>query len=181
MKFVVARHCRTYYNARGWIQGLKDIPLDAIGKSQAAQLAEDVREHNIATIYSSDLLRAKETASIVGAAVGALTLTSVSLRECDFGTLDGVSFVEFMFRCGWKNLPFAKYALDADFTRFGGDRGVDLFARQKQFLDDCKTCFDDGRTIMIVGHARSLRTLLAPLGHPTDWLRKQGSHIVIEY
>ena len=180
MKIIVARHCETAYNAGKRLQGLIDIPLNARGIAQAERLASDVRRYDIALICCSELQRAKQTAAIVAKVVRVPVWTTARLNECDFGKLDGVTLVEFGLRCGWKNLPIAAKALDADFTTFGGDRGRDLFDRQKLLLDEYKAFLAD-KTIMVIGHARSLRTLLAPLGHPTDWLRHQGSHIVIEY
>lgn len=181
MRVVVARHCETDYNAQWRIQGLIDNALNANGRDQAARLAENMRRQGVKLICSSELQRAKETAAIVAKVVGAPIWTSSRLNECNFGKLDGVTLIEFAIRCGRKNLPFASNALEADFTKFGGDRGRDLFERQKLLLDEYKASFVGAMTIMVIGHARSLRTLLAPLGHPTDWLHNQGSHIVIEY
>ncbi len=158
-----------------------DIPLNANGLAQAARLASDVRRYNIKLICTSELQRAKQTAAIVAKTIGAPVWTTARLNECHFGKLDGVTLLEFGLRGGWKNLPRARRVLETDYTKFGGDRGQDVFDRQKLLLDEYKASFLGAMTIMVIGHGRSLRTLLAPLGHPTDWLRHQDSHIVINY
>lgn len=180
MKTVVARHCETDYNAQGRIQGLIDNELNAVGRGQAVRLAEDVKGHGLALIVSSDLRRAIQTAEYVSAATGARLVVDPRLRECSFGSLDGVGYAEFAIKCGPRNLPTEAFVLKADFTKWGGERGQDVFDRQKALMDELKSAHD-GVAVMIIGHGRSLRTLLAPLGHPTSWLRDQGSHLVIDY
>ncbi len=180
MKTVIARHCRTAYNAHGLMQGHIDIPLDDTGWKQAVELARGVRSYGLVGIWCSDLARSMQTAEIVAELVGVTVTVDRRLRECGFGTLDGLSFPQFALKCGFRNLPMARLALQADFTRFGGERGIDVYDRQVELLEDLKIEHDD-ETVMIVGHGRSLRTLLAPLRHPHKWLRNQGSHIVIDY
>ncbi len=180
MKIVVARHCQTDLNAQHRIQGHLDAELNATGYAQAARLADGVRGLGITAIVSSDLKRAVQTAKVVAAALTVHSWTDVRLRECHFGSLDGVSYAEFGLKCGLRNLPTASFVLEADFTPFGGERGIDVFERQKALLNELVAEHPDG-CMMIVGHGRSLRTLLAPLGHPTSWLRDQGSHLVITY
>lgn len=180
MKVVVARHCETDYNAQGRIQGIIDTELNAVGHGQAARLAEDVKGHGIALIVSSDLRRAVQTAAYAVAATGAPAAVDPRLRECSFGSLDGVGYAEFALKCGPRNLPTEAFVLRADFTKWGGERGRDVFDRQKALMDELKSAHE-GDVVMIVGHGRSLRTFLAPLGHPTSWLRNQGSHLVIDY
>jgi broad specificity phosphatase PhoE len=180
VKLVVARHCQTDLNAQHRIQGHIDAELNATGYAQAARLAEEVKGHGIAAIVSSDLRRATQTAKVVADALGVHSWADARLRECHFGSLDGVSYPEFALKCGVRNLPTASFVLQADFTPFGGERGQAVFDRQKALLDELVAEHPDG-CLMIVGHGRSLRTLLAPLGHPTSWLRDQGSHLVITY
>jgi probable phosphoglycerate mutase len=179
MKVVIARHCETDCNAQGRIQGQMDTVLNATGVAQAKQLAASVVGLGIELLVASDLKRAMQTAAHVSLALGLPIWAEPRLRECSFGSLDGLSFVEFGLRCGIHNLGKGD-PLKNDFTPFGGELGTAVFARQKQVLDELKTAFDD-RTIMIIGHGRSLRTLLQPLGHPKKFLRTQGTYQVIEY
>jgi broad specificity phosphatase PhoE len=94
----LARHGETDWNAAGRWQGQSDIPLNARGREQARALGEDLlrlaalRHERVAALVSSDLSRARETATIAGEALG-LTLAYVdpALRERMFGVFEGLT------------------------------------------------------------------------------------------
>jgi broad specificity phosphatase PhoE len=87
--------------------------------------------------------------------------------------------MEFRRRCGPKNMNVSPDVLASDFTEFGGDKGTDLFARQKELLDELKAAFET-QTVMIIGHGRSLRTLLTTLGHGRK-VAPQGDFLSFSY
>lgn len=66
----MARHGQTAHNVEGRFQGTLDVPLDATGREQAQALAAEAEGHGIVALYCSPLLRARETADVVGAALG---------------------------------------------------------------------------------------------------------------
>ena len=63
MLFLV-RHGRTDANAKGLLQGRLDLPLDAIGRRQAAAVAKMIGD--VDEVISSSLVRATETAAYFG-------------------------------------------------------------------------------------------------------------------
>ena len=64
----LARHGQTAYNHEARFQGQRPVPLDDIGREQAAELAERVAALGpVRTLICSPLARARETAAIVGA------------------------------------------------------------------------------------------------------------------
>jgi broad specificity phosphatase PhoE len=68
---LLARHGETDDNVPPLrFQGRRDTPLNDTGRAQAAELAERMRGERVQSLYSSDLSRARETAEIVGAAIG---------------------------------------------------------------------------------------------------------------
>src|SRR5690606_14723402 len=68
---VLWRHGRTSYNEQRRLQGQVDIPLDEVGRWQAAQAAHDIAErHSPTRIVSSDLERAAGTAQALAELVG---------------------------------------------------------------------------------------------------------------
>lgn len=68
---LLARHGETDDNRPPLrVQGSRDTPLNATGRAQAAELAARMAGERPAALYCSQLGRARETAEIVGAAVG---------------------------------------------------------------------------------------------------------------
>lgn len=84
------RHGQTDWNKEGRIQGGgSDQPLNSHGILQAKQLATKLIKLNISTIYSSDLLRAKQTTLEINKILNVKVIESVLLRETDYGELEG--------------------------------------------------------------------------------------------
>jgi broad specificity phosphatase PhoE len=88
---LLVRHGETDWNASGRLQGQTDRPLNARGRSQAKALAEELAGDGIAAVYASDLLRARETAEIVGERLGLTVVIDSDLREKDWGTWEGLT------------------------------------------------------------------------------------------
>lgn len=64
------RHGSTAWNKEGRIQGHTDNPLDEEGLQQAEAIAERLSGEHWDYIYSSDLLRARQTAEVIAAKLG---------------------------------------------------------------------------------------------------------------
>ncbi|HSI97008.1 MAG TPA: histidine phosphatase family protein [Gaiellaceae bacterium] len=91
---VLVRHGQTDWNVERRFQGRADIPLNATGRAQAAELAELLADHRPTIVYSSPLLRALETAEIVADRLRAPVRTSESLLEVDVGSWSGLTRAE---------------------------------------------------------------------------------------
>src|SRR5690606_12136170 len=91
--FWLIRHGETDWNALRKLQGWRDIALNDAGIRQAQVLAQALQaksfSHRIDTVYSSDLIRAYETARIATAHFGLPIQTSAGLRERSFGIMEG--------------------------------------------------------------------------------------------
>lgn len=85
------RHAQSTWNELGRWQGQADPPLSTAGRSAAEALAEQLRAElpSCAALVTSDLLRARETAGILGRALGLEAETWPSLRELDIGSWSG--------------------------------------------------------------------------------------------
>ncbi|MFT6068348.1 MAG: broad specificity phosphatase PhoE [Bacteriovoracaceae bacterium] len=98
LNFYIFRHGQTDWNAERRIQGHTDIELNDQGRSQAKELKEKVSRLGIQEVFSSDLKRAYETASI---ALPELNIESrESLREAHFGKAEGRIFTEVIEELG---------------------------------------------------------------------------------
>lgn len=95
-RIIAVRHGETDWNAGGRIQGLHDIPLNDKGQWQADRAARVLAHAGepVAAIYSSDLLRAYDTARSIGLALGMGVGTDTRLRERSFGDFEGKTFTE---------------------------------------------------------------------------------------
>jgi len=91
---LLVRHGETDWNAEGRLQGHTDRPLSDYGRRQAQELAGELEDEELEAIYSSDLVRARGTAEIVGERFGLPVVLDPDLREKDWGTWEGLNAVE---------------------------------------------------------------------------------------
>ncbi len=90
----IVRHGETDFNVQKKMQGRLDIPLNATGHQQAKKLATRFADLYLDAIYSSDLIRARETAATVAKMKKLEIKLSELLRERNFGEAEGRSLVE---------------------------------------------------------------------------------------
>ncbi|MFZ1995071.1 MAG: histidine phosphatase family protein [Solirubrobacteraceae bacterium] len=86
----LARHGETNDNLPPFrFQGWTDTPLNETGRRQAHELAVKVAGDGIASLWASDLSRARETAEIVGERIGMAPVLDARLREGARGRWEG--------------------------------------------------------------------------------------------
>ena len=95
MRLFIVRHGQTLWNVEGRAQGHTDIPLDEIGIEQARALAAGFEPNcTVKKVYTSDLLRARQTAEIVASRLQAELIVRSELRERCFGECEGLLYPE---------------------------------------------------------------------------------------
>jgi probable phosphoglycerate mutase len=97
-RLVLVRHGETAWNRETRIQGHTDIPLSEHGRWHAQQVGKALRDEGLHAIYSSDLLRAADTARAVAEATGLPLQLDEGLRERHFGAFEGLTHDEIMSR-----------------------------------------------------------------------------------
>lgn len=91
-RILLARHGETAWNALGRLQGVTDIPLNDTGRDQARALGGALAGAGITTVWTSDLVRARETGALIAAALGlAAPRVEPALRERQFGVFEGLT------------------------------------------------------------------------------------------
>lgn len=85
----IFRHGQTDYNMSRRVMGQLDIPLNETGRTQAIELANKISEEPIQAIYTSPLLRAKQTAQILADKIGIPIIPDKRLMERNNGKLQG--------------------------------------------------------------------------------------------
>ena len=90
-RIVVVRHGRTAYNHEDRWQGQLDIPLDDVGRHQAALMGPEVGSLDPVAIVSSDLARARDTAAAIASTTGLSLSFDPRLREINAGQWEGLT------------------------------------------------------------------------------------------
>jgi probable phosphoglycerate mutase len=157
-KFGFIRHGRTPWNKEGRAQGSSDIPLDQDGINDAVKLAERLSSEEWDYIYSSNLLRAKQTAEIVADRldVPALILDT-RLREVGGGLIEGTTEVERLEKWGadWRSMDMGIEKVESVL-----ERGLACLSEINQKHPDSN--------ILIVSHGSFIRHLLKELTPDVD-------------
>jgi broad specificity phosphatase PhoE len=157
----VARHGETDYNAGRRFQGLLPIPLNENGRRQALELAELAAAHEFRKLWSSPLLRARQTADIVGARIGLEPIEDARLVETDTGEWTDRWFSEMDAEHPEKMAAFR--AADIDFAFPGGESYRHQTRRVIAALRDIAA---DTTPALVVCHGMAIRLALAALGRP---------------
>jgi len=156
---LIARHGETEDNVIPRFQGWRDTPLNETGRCQAFALGKRLaeREEPIASLWASDLSRARETAEIAGAALGLRPLLDWRLREGARGRWEGrlMDDVE-------RDEPelYAAWMRDDPSFRFPG--GESLRDQQQRVLASLHDIHAHGPLpALAVCHGGSIRVMLA--------------------
>jgi len=158
MRLIFVRHGETPWNVTLQYQGQGNVPLNERGQEQARRAAERLRRFEVAALYSSDIVRAWQTAEIVGAALGRTPVAMPELREIDVGQWEGHTPEEL-----YRRFPdhMAEYKRDpARTVRIGGESYAQLQARALVALTYLQETHRQGETIVAVSHGGTIRALL---------------------
>src|SRR5947207_3255670 len=100
--YYLVRHGQALSNVKNVISSWPETfenPLTEIGVEQAKEAASFLKDKNVDLIFSSDVLRVKQTAEIISKAIGVDIIFDERLREYNVGVLNGFEeskfFVEF--------------------------------------------------------------------------------------
>ena len=157
MRLLLVRHGETVWNAARRLQGAVDVPLSELGRKQASQLASSLRNKKIDVIYSSDLVRAHETAEILNRTLNAPIRLDPRLREQAKGIWEGLTWTEIE----------AQYAIEVKRWQANRDdppegaEGVSMVAKRIQAaFSDIRAAHHKDDCALVVSHGMALRTLI---------------------
>lgn len=94
MKIYLIRHGQTDWNVAGRIQGSTDIPLNDMGRRQAACLAKGMGRRPVEQVFCSHLSRAYETARAIGDSQRVPVVPVWGLEEVGYGVWEGMTMEE---------------------------------------------------------------------------------------
>jgi len=153
---LLVRHGETDWNRDRLIQGHTDVPLNENGREQSRRLAETL-DGRVDAIYSSDLSRAVETATILAARSGLAVQVEKDLREKHFGTWEGLTDAVALER-----FPEARGGSWGD-----GETTDEMAARVVSALREI-TGAHAGKTVLVVTHGGPIRAVLRASGVAPD-------------
>ncbi len=129
MELYIFRHGESVGNQQRLFSGWSQMPLTEKGMDQARATHEKVKDLSFDRVFSSDLLRAIQTAQLV--LPGKEPILDPDLRESDVGSLTDRSVDACLQEYG-DRIPYSR--MYREFSYFGGETGDDLYARASRFL-----------------------------------------------
>jgi len=158
------RHGETDWNRERRWQGQSDPPLNELGQQQAKTLVSRLAEQTFDQIYSSDLIRAQETATL--ACPNTAIVAEPRLREMHFGAFEGQRWDDLKADhsetlAAWRRSPYEFRPPDGEHYQDMADRVLEWYGALPA----------DGRIAAVV-HGGVLRALLYSItGVPlaTQW------------
>ena len=93
-KLFLVRHGQSAGNAEGRFGGHSPTPLSELGLRQADSAAKALQKEGITAIFSSDLLRAVQTAEPLSRLIDVPVVPTTAFRERNVGVLEGLTFDE---------------------------------------------------------------------------------------
>jgi probable phosphoglycerate mutase len=149
--------------------GVSDIPLDDLGRKQAARLAHWAREHRPDAVVCSPLRRCMDTAAPVAEAVGLPLQVDQALREVDFGKAEGHTLDELHASypartCEFLSDPVAHPFPGAENMTLAAER---VLGRLREIVAGHRS-----ESVLVIGHSTVLRLALCRwLGIPLSGYR----------
>lgn len=169
-KLILIRHLESQWNLENRFSGWADVPLSEEGINSAKEVAGKLIGFEIDKVYTSPLIRNKETVSLILENLNKKDLPIVidkALDERNYGKLQGLNRDEVkkqygeeqvkLWRRSWQEAPPAGESLKDVFKR-----AVPFY--QKYIEKDLK----EGKNVLVVASHNSLRALVKYLEKISD-------------
>ncbi|MBR5272918.1 MAG: histidine phosphatase family protein [Clostridia bacterium] len=163
-RILLIRHAQAIGNVHGVFQGHLDSGLTEIGKKQLEALAERMKSVNVDAVYSSPLIRAKETALAANKYHNAPFALVDDLMEIDGGDWEGVPFEDipklYPEPAGvWMNEPYNFRAPSGETMQSVCNRMVSSIAKIARE--------NEGKTVCVVSHGCAIRNYIGYIRYGT--------------
>ena len=165
MTWFFVRHGQSIYNLENKFTGWHDPSLSELGKKQALETAKKLSKYDIDVIYSSALLRSKETAEIIIRNHPGSTKDIISdqlLNERNYGNWSGKNKEEVKNEIGEDN--FLKVRRGWNTPPENGESLEDTANRVKQWVKELEKLYSKNKNILIVSHGNTIRAISVILG-----------------
>lgn len=161
-RVLLIRHGETEWHEEKRIKSWSPVPLSEHGLSQAERLGSYLAsEYDVGAVYTSDLVRAVETADALGDAVGVSDVRQVpDWRERNFGIYQGITQKRLMNAFSTFHPKFGRRALDSRPLN-----GESLREASERVLDQWRTLLDQpcSETVAVVTHQSPIQFVVGEL------------------
>lgn len=158
-RIILVQHCQSEHHINEMSGGWTDTPLTELGRRQAEIIAKRLRDgldNSGNILYSSDLLRASQTAEIIGEQMGLEVNINKELREINTGIATGK-------KKEWARAnrnPRTGSSFDLDYQEFQkGETWRQLYRRVCDCLE--LLCETNEKNLLIVTHGGTLAYITA--------------------
>ncbi|MDF2538752.1 MAG: Phosphoglycerate mutase [Herbinix sp.] len=136
-----------------------DVALSEDGREQSELLRNRLQHYNIDALYSSNLLRAVQTAEIINQTLGLPHEIREEIREISFGDLEGNTdtYNDERFHA----FKEEQRKLIEDIPYPGGENGTSVYERAMPVIQEI--AMGSKKNIVIVTHGGTIRVLMAAL------------------
>jgi len=158
--YYLLRHGESLKNVKGfescWPEKIR-VFLTPKGRKEIKKVAEIAKKERIDLIFSSDILRTKQTAEILGKILGIKPKFDKRLREINIGIFNGQAAKDYgKFWNEGKNIsPIEHYQRRFIIPAPEGENYTDVEKRLSSFIKETEKRYR-GKNIIIVSHSRPL-------------------------
>lgn len=158
-KLLLVRHGETLHNRQRIFQGQSGQGLTDVGREQATRLGARLARTPTRwdALFTSDLERARETAEILGGALGLSAEPDAGLREVYLGGWEGLHETEVKARFPEE---WGAWRRGEDVPRGGGERLQEVSARMGAAIERIAERHAGG-TVIVVSHGAAIKSFLA--------------------
>jgi len=164
LKLCLLRHGETDWNRDRRIMGREEVPLNAEGLAQARRFRSQLEECPFDQVFSSPILRARQTADVVVEGFPLEVQLDGRLDEVGYGDWVVKTIKEVREQAGY--IPY--YRRIETPVAPGGESLLQVRDRALEFLRDCAAQYPD-QNILAVTHADWIKCLILEiLGLPME-------------
>jgi len=182
-RLCLVRHGQTDWNLEGRYQGQSDVPLNENGRLQAHSLAQILQFHPFAAIYTSDLVRARETAETIAVNLRLPVTIDSRLREINQGEWEGqlVDIIKARYADLWQQ----RSVDPASVRPPGGETIGEVTTRVQACVEDVVQERPNS-SVLIVSHGLALATIICkvegiPVGQTYDHIPDNAAPVWVDW
>jgi 2,3-bisphosphoglycerate-dependent phosphoglycerate mutase len=167
---VLVRHGESQWNLENRFTGWVDVPLSPKGREEALNAGEKLKGIHFQKAFTSLLIRAQDTLSIILEAIGQKEIPvekSQALNERHYGDLQGLNKAETAKKFGDEQVKIWRRSYDI--APPGGESLKDTAARTLPYFEEkIRGELRQGNNVLVAAHGNSLRSIVMELDKLTQ-------------